>query len=47
MLYADSLGLMSVERAIEGFARNDKSARSVWRPAPLLAKLAAQGKTFN
>jgi 3-hydroxyacyl-CoA dehydrogenase len=47
MLYADSLGLLSVQRAIEGFARNDPSAQSVWRPAPLLATLAAEGKTFN
>ncbi len=47
MLYADALGLPSVQRAIEGFARNDQSAQSVWRPAPLLATLAAEGKTFN
>jgi len=39
--------LPTVQRAIEGFARNDKSAQSVWRPAPLLAKLAGEGKTFN
>jgi 3-hydroxyacyl-CoA dehydrogenase len=47
MLYADSLGLSNVQRAIEGFARNDQSAQSVWRSAPLLVKLAGEGKTFN
>ena len=47
MLYADSLGLLNVQRSIEGFAANDKSALSVWRPAPLLIALAAEGKTFN
>jgi 3-hydroxyacyl-CoA dehydrogenase len=47
MLYADSLGLMNVERAIEGFARNEKVGDHFWRAAPLLSKLAAAGKSFN
>ena len=47
MLYADSLGLMNVVRAIEGFARNEKPGDTFWRAAPLLAKLATEGKSFN
>ena len=38
MLYADSMGLLSVVRRMEKFG---------WRPAPLLKQLAAAGKTFN
>jgi len=47
MLYADGLGLQTVERAMQGFARADKAGQNFWQPAPLLAKLAAAGKTFN
>ncbi len=51
MLYADSVGLMNVERAMEGFTRAEKNAGKqpggFWQPAPLLAKLAAAGKSFN
>jgi 3-hydroxyacyl-CoA dehydrogenase len=47
MLYADSVGLMNVERAMENFAANDKSGSSFWAAAPLLKKLAAEGKSFN
>jgi 3-hydroxyacyl-CoA dehydrogenase len=47
MLYADSVGLMNVERAMEGFAANDKSGSHFWNAAPLLAKLAAAGQSFN
>jgi len=47
MLYADGLGLQTVERVMQGFARSDKSGQNFWQPAPLLAKLAAAGKTFN
>jgi 3-hydroxyacyl-CoA dehydrogenase len=47
MLYADSLGLINVLRAIEGFARQEKAGGDFWRAAPLLAKLAADGKPFN
>jgi 3-hydroxyacyl-CoA dehydrogenase len=46
MFYADSLGLLSVERALEDYARNDSSTGKT-PVAPLLARLAAQGKTFN
>ncbi|HEX9810857.1 MAG TPA: 3-hydroxyacyl-CoA dehydrogenase family protein, partial [Burkholderiales bacterium] len=47
MLYADMVGLMSVVRYMEGFARNPYTDKTFWKPAPLLAKLAADGKTFN
>ena len=47
MLYADMVGLMNVVRAMEGFARNPSTDHVFWQPAPLLAKLAAEGKTFN
>ncbi|NMO22564.1 3-hydroxyacyl-CoA dehydrogenase [Pyxidicoccus fallax] len=47
MLYADSVGLMNVVRAMEGFAANPRGHRDFWKPAPLLARLAAEGKTFN
>jgi 3-hydroxyacyl-CoA dehydrogenase len=47
MLYADSVGLMNVERAMETFAANDKSGSGFWNAAPLLAKLAHDGKSFN
>ena len=38
MLYADSLGLLSVSRRMQRFG---------WTPAPLITKLAGAGKTFN
>jgi len=47
MLYADMTGLMNVVRAMEGFARNPYVDKAFWQPAPLLARLAAEGKTFN
>ena len=47
MLYADRVGLLAVQRAMEGFARNDKAGGASWATAPLLARLAADGKTFN
>jgi 3-hydroxyacyl-CoA dehydrogenase len=47
MLYADRVGLLAVQRAMEGFARNDRAGGAEWATAPLLARLAADGKTFN
>jgi 3-hydroxyacyl-CoA dehydrogenase len=47
MIYADMVGLMSVVRLMEGIARNPYVDAAAWRPAPLLARLAAEGKTFN
>ena len=47
MLYADMTGLYNVVRTMERFAANPHGDPAFWRPAPLLAKLAAEGKTFN
>lgn len=46
MLYADMVGLPEVVKALKGFA-DEEGAPAWWEPAPLLLKLAAQGKTFN
>jgi 3-hydroxyacyl-CoA dehydrogenase len=46
MLYADTVGLSNVVRALQRFAA-EPGADPSWQPAPLLLQLAAQGKTFN
>jgi 3-hydroxyacyl-CoA dehydrogenase len=45
MHYADQVGLINVARTMGQFAASTGS--DFWQPAPLLAKLAAEGKTFN
>jgi 3-hydroxyacyl-CoA dehydrogenase len=45
MLYADSVGLYKVARAVERF--HAQTGDNFWKPAPLLSELAASGKTFN
>ncbi len=47
MNYADQLGLFNVVQAMHRFAANPHDDAAFWKPAPLLAKLAAEGKTFN
>jgi len=47
MLYADQFGLFNVVQAMRRFAQNPLDDASFWKPAPLLARLAAEGKTFN
>jgi 3-hydroxyacyl-CoA dehydrogenase len=47
MLYADEVGLFNVVQAMHRFAQNPLDDANFWKPAPLLARLAAQGKTFN
>jgi len=47
MLYADSVGLYNVARAMKRFGAMPGGDAKFWEPAPLLAKLAAEGKTFN
>jgi len=47
MLYADMLGLYNVLRRMREFAAAPGADRVFWTPAPLLARLAAEGKTFN
>jgi 3-hydroxyacyl-CoA dehydrogenase len=47
MNYADQVGLFNVVQAMSRFAQNPLDDAKFWQPAPLLAKLAAEGKTFN
>jgi len=47
MNYADELGLFNVVQAMHRFAKNPLDDAAFWTPAPLLARLAADGKTFN
>jgi 3-hydroxyacyl-CoA dehydrogenase len=45
--YADEVGLFNVVQAMNKFATNPLDDGAFWKPAPLLAKLAAEGKTFS
>ncbi len=47
MLYADQFGLFNVVQAMKRFQKNPHDDARFWEPAPLLAKLAAESKTFN
>ena len=47
MFYADTVGLYNVIAAMQRFAAAAVSDPAFWKPAPLLASLAAEGKTFN
>ncbi|MET0509816.1 MAG: 3-hydroxyacyl-CoA dehydrogenase NAD-binding domain-containing protein, partial [Burkholderiaceae bacterium] len=47
MLYADQVGLYNVADRMARFGRNPHGDSSFWKPAPLLAKLVAEGKSFN
>jgi 3-hydroxyacyl-CoA dehydrogenase len=47
MLYADEVGLFNVVQAMHRFAQNPLDDANFWKPAPLLARLAGEGKTFN
>jgi 3-hydroxyacyl-CoA dehydrogenase len=47
MCYADQQGLFNVVQAMKKFAANPHDDASFWQPAPLLAKLAAEGKSFT
>jgi 3-hydroxyacyl-CoA dehydrogenase len=47
MNYADQVGLFNVVQAMKRFAQNPLDDAKFWEPAPLLARLAAEGKTFN
>jgi 3-hydroxyacyl-CoA dehydrogenase len=47
MKYADEVGLFNVVQAMNKFATNPLDDGAFWKPAPLLAKLAAEGKTFS
>ena len=47
MNYADQVGLFNVVQSMKRFAQNPLDDAKFWQPAPLLARLAAEGKTFN
>jgi len=47
MCYADTVGLFNVVRAMQRFALNPLDDGEFWQPAPLLARLVAEGKSFN
>jgi len=47
MNYADQQGLFNVVQSMKRFAANPHDDAGFWKPAPLLARLAADGKTFN
>jgi 3-hydroxyacyl-CoA dehydrogenase len=45
MFFADTVGLEKVLHSIRGFQKGYQGAQ--WKPAPLLAKLAKEGRRFN
>ena len=47
MCYADTVGLYNVVQAMKRFAKNPNDDAAFWQPAPLLARLAGEGKTFS
>jgi len=47
MFHADMIGLPKVVEIMKGFAANQNADPEFWKPAPLLARLAAEGKRFN
>lgn len=47
MFYADEVGLYNVAQIMKRLAKNPYDDAEFWKPAPLLARLASEGKTFN
>ena len=47
MRYADEVGLFNVVQAMQRFASNPADDAKFWQPAPLLARLVAEGKNFT
>jgi 3-hydroxyacyl-CoA dehydrogenase len=47
MFYADQVGLSEVTRWLRHIATQPQADKSFWTPAPLLARLAQEGKTFS
>jgi 3-hydroxyacyl-CoA dehydrogenase len=47
MFYADTVGLYGVVRTMNRFAADPAGDDGFWKPAPLLARLAAENKSFN
>jgi 3-hydroxyacyl-CoA dehydrogenase len=47
MFYADQVGLSEVARALKHIAAQPGVDKAFWTPAPLLARLSSEGKTFS
>jgi 3-hydroxyacyl-CoA dehydrogenase len=47
MFYADQVGLSEVARELKAIAEQPSADKAFWTPAPLLARLAQDGKTFS
>jgi 3-hydroxyacyl-CoA dehydrogenase len=47
MNYADTVGLWNVAQSMKKFGKNPADDQAFWQPAPLLASLAAEGKSFS
>ncbi len=47
MNYANEVGLFNVVQAMKRFALNPLDDAAFWQPAPLLARLVAEGKSFS
>ena len=47
LCFADTFGLYNVVTAMKRFAANPLDDCAFWQPAPLLARLAAEGKSFT
>ena len=47
MLHADLAGLPAVAKRLDAFSEAGSGDAVFWKPAPLLARLAAEGRTFN
>jgi 3-hydroxyacyl-CoA dehydrogenase len=47
MFYGDSVGLITVVRALSRIAAERGADAAFWTPAPLLARLAREGRTFS
>ncbi|HUL93853.1 MAG TPA: 3-hydroxyacyl-CoA dehydrogenase NAD-binding domain-containing protein [Burkholderiales bacterium] len=47
MFYADEVGLYNVVAAMQRFAANPHGDPAFWKPAPLLASLASEGRRFT
>jgi 3-hydroxyacyl-CoA dehydrogenase len=47
MFFADQTGLPVIERALRGIAAELGADKEFWTPAPLLTRLAREGRTFS
>jgi 3-hydroxyacyl-CoA dehydrogenase len=47
MFYADNVGLLTVARVLNRIAAVPGAEAAFWTPAPLLARLAQEGRTFS